>query len=388
MRNRYYAKKRRYSIDKVKIAKRLVFLIAVCIIVYLFPAGAEYTLSRALMAPLQNGTFSDFILKTGLGLPYNTSFSPLSFFFPQLKTASGGDAPAQDSSNGDTSYTDETQPEPSGDETETDNTPQSADNSNIIPTTMTGEGSSRYQNIGGVYLKNNTEYSLDDSIASGADITLSSDGPQVLIIHTHGSESYTPDGDDVYEESDPSRTEDKNYNMVRIGDELAELLESRGIGVIHDRELYDYPSYTGSYGRSLEAAKEYISKYPSIKIVLDIHRDALEGDGVTYKTVANLDGYDPCSQIMLVVGTDYSGLEHDNWRENLKFAVTLQKAMDEKYPTLARPITISSSRYNQHLTEGALIVEVGTNGNTLKESLTAIRLFGDVASDVLLSYEN
>ena len=210
----------------------------------------------------------------------------------------------------------------------------------------------------------------------------------MLIIHTHGSESYTPDGDDVYTESDPSRTEDKNYNMVRIGDELAEVLESRGIGVIHDRELYDYPSYTGSYGRSLEAAKEYISQYPSIKIVLDIHRDALEGDGITYKTSAQIPSVGPCSQIMFVVGTDGSGLEHPNWRENLKFAAALEKACNDKYPTLARPITISSSRYNQHLTTGALIVEVGTNGNTLQESLTAIRLFGDAASDVLLSFKS
>ena len=119
--------------------------------------------------------------------------------------------------------------------------------------------------------------------------------------------------------------------------------------------------------------------------MLDIHRDALEGDGITYKTVADLPDTGPCAQIMIVAGTAYNGLEHPGWRDNLSFAVMLQKSMYDKYPTLARPLTVSGSRYNQHMTAGSLIIEVGTNGNTLREALSAIRLFGDCAADVLLS---
>lgn len=237
-----------------------------------------------------------------------------------------------------------------------------------------------------VMLRNETSYPVDaDAVAQGGtSVRLASDGPQILIIHTHSSEAYTPAGLDRYEPSDNTRTEDAAYNIIRVGDELTRLLEQAGLKVIHDRGVYDYPSYTGSYGRSGAAVEQYLRDYPGISVVLDVHRDALGTDGVIYKTVAEENG--TCaSQAMLLVGTDESGLEHPRWRENLSLALYLQRAIFRTYPTLMRPVALVPQRYNQQLCPGMLILEVGSSGNTLQEALAAIRLFASAAAPALLA---
>ena len=239
-------------------------------------------------------------------------------------------------------------------------------------------------------VKNYTDYDIDCTALLNEPLTLrdtSADGPLVLVIHTHGSEAYAPDPGDTYEESDPSRTEDKTHSVIRVGDELTAALAERGIPAVHDRELYDYPSYTGSYARSLESVEAWLEAYPSLQLVVDLHRDAIENEDGTYvRTVASFPGGES-AQVMLVAGTDYSGLEHPAWRENLKLALRLQYAMEALYPTLARPLNISQYRYNQDVCPGALIVEVGTNGNTLSEAVTAVRLFADAAAEVVGTLE-
>lgn len=239
-----------------------------------------------------------------------------------------------------------------------------------------------------IKIKNKTDYKIDVAslLSDDLNIHIDSSSPQVLIIHTHGSEAYYPDGDDIYTASDPSRTEDKNYNVVRVGDRLTELLEERGISVLHDRELYDYPSYTGSYNRSMTSIEQYLEEYPDIQVVIDLHRDALEeNNGTIHRTSAEING-EVCSQVLLIVGSNYSGLDHPDWQENLKFACHIQADMNEKYPGLTRPVTISQYRYNQHATLGSLIAEIGCTGNTLQESLRAVEHFADCLGDVLLRY--
>ena len=235
-------------------------------------------------------------------------------------------------------------------------------------------------------LQNETDYPVDAAsiVRSGTAIRLASDGPQILIIHTHSSEAYTPSGLDRYEPSDNTRTEDSTYNIIRVGDELTRLLEQAGLRVIHDRGVYDYPSYTGSYGRSGAVVEQYLRDYPGISVVLDVHRDALGTDGIIYKTVAEENG--TCaSQAMLLVGTDESGLEHPRWRENLSLALYLQSAVFQTYPTLMRPVALVPQRYNQQLCPGMLILEVGSSGTTLQEALAAIRLFAAAAAPALLA---
>lgn len=239
---------------------------------------------------------------------------------------------------------------------------------------------------GGLSIKNETSYDIDVSgmLAEGSQVKLPAGEPQILIIHTHSSEAYTPAGLDRYEASDTNRTEDKEYNIVRVGDELTALFQQAGLNVIHDREIYDYPSYTGSYERSGAAVQGYLEQYPSIAIVIDMHRDALGANGVVYKTMAEESGV-CASQVMLLVGTDDSGLYHPNWRSNLSLALYLQNAVSAVHPTLMRPVSLVQQRYNQHLTGGSLILEVGSNGNTLQEALAAIRLFADAAAPALLA---
>lgn len=237
---------------------------------------------------------------------------------------------------------------------------------------------------GGLRIKNETAYWVDAAaiLAEGPGLSLPAEGPQILIIHTHASEAYTQAGLDRYAASDTARTEDTQFNVVRIGDELTELFTAAGLNVIHDRGIYDYPSYTGSYTRSGEAVAQYLDSCPSIRIVLDIHRDALGANGVVYKTMAEEEGA-VASQVMLLVGTDESGLEHPDWRGNLALALYLQDAVNRCYPTLMRPVALVPQRYNQQLAPGALIVEVGSSGNTLREALAAIRLFARAAAPAL-----
>lgn len=239
---------------------------------------------------------------------------------------------------------------------------------------------------GGLSIKNETSYDIDVSgmLADGSQVKLPDGEPQILIVHTHSSEAYTPAGLDRYEASDTNRTEDKEYNIVRVGDELTALFQQAGLNVIHDREIYDYPSYTGSYERSGAAVQSYLEQYPSIAVVIDMHRDALGANGVVYKTMAEESGV-CASQVMLLVGTDDSGLYHPNWRSNLSLALYLQNAVSAVHPTLMRPVALVQQRYNQHLTGGSLILEVGSSGNTLQEALAAIRLFADAAAPALLA---
>ena len=238
---------------------------------------------------------------------------------------------------------------------------------------------------GGMRIKNETEYWVDAAqiLSDGPGLTLPPDEPQILIIHTHASEAYTQSGADRYSPSDTNRTEDTQFNVVRIGDELTEILTEAGLNVVHDRGIYDYPSYTGSYMRTEAAIGQYLESCPGIRVVLDIHRDALGSGDVVYKTMAEEEGA-AASQIMLLVGTDESGLEHPYWRGNLAFAMYLQNAVNSAFPTLMRPVSLVSQRYNQQLTPGSLIVEVGSSGNTLREALTAIRLFGRAIAPALL----
>ena len=250
------------------------------------------------------------------------------------------------------------------------------DGSEIRPTAISG----------GLSIKNETAYEpdIEAMLSAGPPLQLPAEGPQILIIHTHSSEAYTPAGLDRYDASDVNRTEDERYNIIRIGDELCEIYAAAGLQVIHDRGIYDYPSYTGSYGRSAAAIEQYLTDYPGIAVVFDIHRDALGGEGVVYKIMAEESGT-VASQLMLLCGTDESGLEHPGWRSNLALALYLQAAVDPLYPTLMRPVALVPQRYNQHLTGGSLILEVGSSGNTLQEALAAIRLFGEATAPALLA---
>ena len=200
---------------------------------------------------------------------------------------------------------------------------------------------------------------------------LKGDEPAVLILHTHTTESYTREGED-YQESSAYRTLDEAFNMLSVGDAVAELLEAAGIGVIHDRQIHDYPSYNGSYVHSRSAAEQILAENPAVQLVLDLHRDALEKDGKQYRPLAR-NGDRTAAQMMIVVGTDTSRPSHENWQENLALALKLQVQLQRQFPGIMRPVNLRAQRFNQDLSPGALLVEVGAAGNTRQEALAAAR---------------
>jgi stage II sporulation protein P len=254
----------------------------------------------------------------------------------------------------------------------------------LVPTTDQG-----YDTGAGLYLYNRTDLTVDLAAAVAKEVPVSlapaSEGPQILILHSHATEAYTPDGTDVYTPSDNNtRTLEEDCNMLRVGDEMEKVFTEMGLSVLHDRTLYDYPQYNGSYGRSGPAVEAYLEEYPTIKLVLDVHRDALVGsDGTVYKAVTTIDGV-KAAQVMLVVGSPAGGGDHPSWEDNLALAAKLQKSLDTLYPTLARPMTLRQSVYNQNLCPGSLLVEVGSHGNTLQEALAGARAFARCAGSVFL----
>ncbi len=243
-----------------------------------------------------------------------------------------------------------------------------------------------YTVAGNVYINNRSDRTFGADIFDGTfSAALSKDeGPQVLILHTHGSEAYTMPPGLEYEPTSECRTTDCTCNVVRVGDELAGVLEAAGLTVVHDTTLHDYPEYSGAYDRSLTTAKAYLEQYPSIQFILDVHRDAIsDGNGGMYKVVSDVAGQN-AAQLSFVVGTDGGGLEHPLWQENLKLAAAITQCLAEDYPTLMRPITVRNSRYNQHLTTRTLLVEVGAAGNSLDEALLSARLLGNALAEVIL----
>ena len=253
----------------------------------------------------------------------------------------------------------------------------------LLPTS--GEG---YDGAQGVYIENRPGLDLDVAALAQAQLTLDlpEEGPQVLIVHTHGSEAYTPDGTDTYVATGECRTTDTEKSVVRVGDEIAKVLTEMGLTVVHDTGLYDYPEYNGAYDRSLAAVEGWLEQYPTIQVVLDVHRDALIGaDGTVYKPITTING-EPCAQVMLVMGSN-ALYDHPGWLENLALAVQVQKEMNTLWPTLARPIGLRENRYNQQTAPGAMLVEVGSHGNTLQEALAAARMFARALGAVLLEYK-
>ena len=201
---------------------------------------------------------------------------------------------------------------------------------------------------------------------------LRSGKPTVLILHTHGTESY--EKKDAYTESSPYRTLDTGYNMVGVGDRVAEILEEGGIQVIHDRTLHDHPSYNDAYSHARSSIQKILEENPSICMVLDLHRDAVADESGKQKAqTAKLQGVE-AARLMLVMGSDKGGLSYPQWESNLALAVKLQAQLEGENPGLCRPIHLVKSRYNQDLCTGAVLIEIGAAGNTLEQALYSAEL--------------
>lgn len=212
-------------------------------------------------------------------------------------------------------------------------------------------------------------YDLEAMLEADFSLSLRGEEPTVLIVHTHATESYQRAGK-PYTELSPFRTLDTGYNMVSIGAYMAQKLEKAGVKVIHDQGLHDHPDYNGAYNRSRGSVEEYLAKYPSIRLVLDVHRDASDDYVNQLTTHATVNGK-PSSQLMLVVGTNGTGLSHDHWEDNMTMAVQLHALLEKSHPGICRPISFRRERFNQDLGKNALLIEVGAAGDTHDQALTA-----------------
>ena len=237
-------------------------------------------------------------------------------------------------------------------------------------------------------IRNMTEHPDADLIAAVNTVNLpfsvkvGSAEPQILILHTHATETYQTHPELYYDPDFTARTRNTALNMCAVGQVMADVLNAAGITTLHDTTLHDSPSYTESYARSRATAQSYLQKYPSIQIVLDVHRDAIEdSDGTRVKPLCQIDGQDT-AQVMLIAGCDNgTTAKLPNWKLNLRFAAAWQQAMSAQYPGLARPVLCGYRFYNQDLAAGCLLLEVGGHANTLAEAKRA----GELAAKALVT---
>ena len=237
-------------------------------------------------------------------------------------------------------------------------------------------------------IRNMTEHPDADLIAAVNTVNLpfsvkvGSAEPQILILHTHATETYQTHPELYYDPDFTARTRNTALNMCAVGQVMADVLNAAGITTLHDTTLHDSSSYTESYARSRATAQSYLQKYPSIQIVLDVHRDAIEdSDGTRVKPLCQIDGQDT-AQVMLIAGCDNgTTAKLPNWKLNLRFAAAWQQAMSAQYPGLARPVLCGYRFYNQDLAAGCLLLEVGGHANTLAEAKRA----GELAAKALVT---
>ncbi len=231
-------------------------------------------------------------------------------------------------------------------------------------------------NYGAVEIRNESDYELtEEMITPNFELT---DKTNVIIFQTHTCESYTPTENFNYVASGNYRTTDLNFSVARVGTEFGNYLKEYGFNVINDQTYHDFPAYSGSYNRSLTTV-ENILKNNKAEMIFDIHRDAI-GDN-TYAPKVKI-GEEYAAQLTFVIGTDGGGLEHPNWLNNLKFAIKVQEKANELYPGLFRPIILRNSRYNQHLSNAASIIEVGATGNTTEEAIISMKYLAKVISEI------
>lgn len=259
--------------------------------------------------------------------------------------------------------------------------------STVVPEKQAGAGvvltqqmSAGKQFVQGVAIKNNTKTAADiaSALAHKPDIAFDAASAQiqVLITHTHTTECYMDYDAGFFNPDDKSRTDDTSKNMVAVGERVAQQLKAAGIGVIHDTEVHDQP-YSTAYTHSRKAVQKYLSQYPTISVVLDIHRDAIyQSNGTRVKPTAVIDGK-KAAQMMIIVGMmNTKSVPNAHTAENLSFGAHLQQTLHTDYSGLMRPMVLASARYNQQLSNGMILVEVGSDVNTLAEACYSGELLG------------
>ena len=184
--------------------------------------------------------------------------------------------------------------------------------------------------------------------------------------------------------SDGNINRDRNCISIKLNSTDKEILERIRQELDMVRPIRDYITNSGQAFSDLSMSsikvKKLLKEQINADIVIDLHRDAI-GD-YSYAPTVRI-GEEEASQLMFVIGTDGGGLEHQNWNQNLKFAIKVQEKANELYPGLFKPIILRNSRYNQHLAKGACIIEVGATGNTMEQCLNSMKYLAKVVNEVI-----
>lgn len=209
------------------------------------------------------------------------------------------------------------------------------------------------------------------------------DKPQVLIMHTHTTESFEPYERDFYDASFYCRTTDERKNVVAVGEAMASQLKAAGIGVIHDKTIHDYPSYNGAYERSAETVRRILSQNPTIKVVIDLHRDAIERNGGERIAPTAEIGGKKAAQVMIISGCDDGTMNMPDYMKNFRLACLWQKELEGSYKGLTRPVLFAYKKYNQDLTSGSLLIEIGGHANSIDQAVYSGELAGRALAKAL-----
>ncbi|MDR2525233.1 MAG: stage II sporulation protein P [Oscillospiraceae bacterium] len=236
------------------------------------------------------------------------------------------------------------------------------------------------QSFGNVSIRNTTatykNVNIEAELKKRMPLKIDKSKPAVLIYHTHTTEAYEILDRGWYPVGWQERSENKNKNVVRVGDAIAQMLERAGYQVIHDTTVYDR-QYGGAYDRSRLTMQKYLKEYPNIMVTVDVHRDAIHpDDGSHIKPVATVNGK-KAAQIMIITGIEEGAIvDYPDWRQNLTFALQLHKAAEDLAPGLMRPLFFCPRKYNMNETPYSLLLEFGSDGNTLEEAVYSGRLIG------------
>ena len=198
--------------------------------------------------------------------------------------------------------------------------------------------------------------------------------PRVLIYHTHTWEAYEMTDDASYTPTETWRTMDEDCNMIRVGEELARELGALGFTVVHDTTAFEPPNLSSAYTRSLAMLEARMAAGETYDYVLDVHRDAYSGLWNGANGIEQ-DGKQMAYVMLLVgkgTGSTGSGFdERPDWPQNLALAEQITEEMNALVPGISREVKIKTGRFNQHVSTGALLIEVGNNRNTLEEALAS-----------------
>lgn len=252
-----------------------------------------------------------------------------------------------------------------------------------------GSGGTKCQNF---YVKNSTgqNVNFDAELSKKPEISIKkTDAPQVLIFHTHTSESYMYEDSGIFYENFYPRSLENSKNVTAVGQAITDKLSENGINTIHDVTYHDNPSYNGSYSRSAQTIKKNLNQYPSIQVVIDIHRDSLgSNESGKIKPTFKYDGK-KAAQMMIISGCDPDGsLGFPNWEKNLRLALRLQKYAESMFPGITRPLNFAKVKYNEHMTPGSLLIEVGSDMNTLEEAKYTGTMLGESLAKMLNDLKN